>query len=82
VGPTLSFLRVPETKVVKNRLHLDVQAGGGRDAVPWETRWPRVLLARDRLVAAGASVLQVHDSAGRPDHLEMADPEGNEFCLV
>ncbi|GAA2996953.1 VOC family protein [Streptomyces fulvorobeus] len=30
-GPGISFLKVPEPKAVKNRLHLDVQAGGGRD---------------------------------------------------
>jgi glyoxalase superfamily protein len=40
VGPSLSFLQVPEGKVAKNRVHLDIQAGGGR-AVPWETRWWR-----------------------------------------
>src|SRR3954454_2533925 len=42
VGPNISFLRVPEPKVAKNRLHLDVQVGGGRET-PWEERWPRVL---------------------------------------
>jgi hypothetical protein len=51
IGPTLSLLKVPESKVVKNRLHIDIQAGGGRDANPWEVRWPRVLAAAERLVA-------------------------------
>ncbi|MCM2415880.1 MULTISPECIES: VOC family protein [unclassified Streptomyces] len=81
VGPSLSFMKVPETKSVKNRLHLDVQAGGGRE-VPWEVRWPRVLDALGRLTAAGATLLREHEAQGKPDHLEMADPEGNEFCLV
>lgn len=81
-GPTLSFLKVPEGKAVKNRLHIDVKVGGGRDDVPWEVRWPRVLEARERLVAAGATVVQVYDHDGRPDHIWMEDPEGNEFCLV
>lgn len=81
VGPSMSFLKVPESKVVKNRLHLDVQVGGGRDT-PWETRWPRVLAAVERLTAAGATVIREHGSRGRPDHVEMADPEGHEFCLV
>lgn len=81
-GPRLSFLEVPESKVVKNRLHLDVQAGGGRDAVPWEQRWPRVRAAADRLVAAGGAEVRVDDMDGRPDHIVMEDPEGNEFCVV
>jgi hypothetical protein len=41
VGPRISFLKVPEPKAVKNRVHLDVQVGGGR-AEPWEVRWARV----------------------------------------
>ncbi|WP_328920598.1 VOC family protein [Streptomyces sp. NBC_00208] len=81
VGPTLSFLKVPEPKVAKNRVHLDVQAGGGRET-PWEVRWPRVTETVARLTAAGATVVREHDMDGRPDHVEMADPEGNEFCVV
>ncbi|EST32573.1 VOC family protein [Streptomyces niveus] len=81
VGPSLSFLKVPESKVVKNRLHLDLRVGGGRDT-PWETRWPRVLAEVERLKAAGATVIRQHDLKGRPDHVEMADPEGHEFCVV
>ncbi|MEU3737318.1 MULTISPECIES: VOC family protein [unclassified Streptomyces] len=80
-GPSLSFLKVPESKVAKNRLHLDVQVGGGR-ATPWEVRWPRVVAAVEKLTAAGATVVREHEMQGRPDHVEMADPEGNEFCLV
>jgi Glyoxalase-like domain len=81
VGPNLSFMRVPEGKVAKNRLHLDVQAGGGR-AVPWETRWPRALAAVERLTQAGAVHVREHMYEGRPDHVEMLDPEGNEFCVL
>ncbi|MFB6779906.1 VOC family protein [Streptomyces sp. NPDC056352] len=81
VGPTLSFLKVPEPKMAKNRVHLDVQAGGGRDT-PWEERWPRVVEAIERLTSAGATVVREHDMDGRPDHVEMADPEGNEFCVL
>ncbi|MFD4229662.1 VOC family protein [Streptomyces sp. NPDC058545] len=80
-GPTLSFLKVPEPKVAKNRVHLDVQAGGGRET-PWEVRWPRVTEAVTRLTAAGATVVREHEMDGRPDHVEMTDPEGNEFCVV
>ncbi|WP_405608716.1 VOC family protein [Streptomyces sp. NBC_01511] len=81
VGPTLSFLKVPESKVVKNRLHLDLRVGGGRQT-PWETRWPRVIAEVERLTAAGATVLHEHELKGRPDHVVMADPEGHEFCVV
>jgi Glyoxalase-like domain len=41
IGPAISFLKVPEPKVAKNRVHLDVQAGGGREQ-PWQIRWPLV----------------------------------------
>ncbi|MFE5666845.1 VOC family protein [Streptomyces niveus] len=81
VGPSVSFLKVPESKVVKNRLHLDLRVGGGRET-PWDTRWPRVLAEVERLKAAGATVIRQHDLKGRPDHVEMADPEGHEFCVV
>jgi hypothetical protein len=81
-APSLSFLKVPEPKVVKNRLHLDVQVGGGRDDTPWEIRWPRVLAAAERLVAAGATVIRTDIMQGRGDHIVMADPEGNEFDVL
>lgn len=82
VGPKLSFMRVPEGKITKNRLHLDVQAGGGRD-VPLEVRWPRVTAAVEQLVQAGATVDRVdYDDDGKPDHILMFDPEGNEFCVL
>ncbi|WP_344617955.1 VOC family protein [Dactylosporangium salmoneum] len=80
-GPRISFLKVPEPKTAKNRVHLDVQAGGGR-AVPWETRWPRVRATADRLIAAGATVLTEAELDGHLDHIVLADPEGNEFCVV
>ncbi|MEU6204366.1 VOC family protein [Micromonospora musae] len=80
-GPRISFLKVPEPKVAKNRIHLDLQAGGGR-GVPWEMRAPRVRAAVERLVAAGARVLREDEVDGRLDHVVLADPEGNEFCVV
>ena len=80
--PSISFLRVPEPKVAKNRLHLDIQVGGGRHDTAWEERWPRVEAMVQRLTAAGGTVLQVHELDGRPDHYVMTDPEGNEFCVL
>ena len=81
VRPGISFLKVPEPKVAKNRVHLDVQVGGGRGE-PWAVRWPRVKEAVDRLVAAGGTVIREDEQDGIPDHMVMADPEGNEFCVL
>ncbi len=81
VRPSISFLKVPEPKVVKNRVHLDVHAGGGRGE-PWEVRWPRVTEAVKRLTAAGATVLREDVQDGISDHVAMAGPEGNEFDVL
>jgi hypothetical protein len=81
VRPSISFLKVPEPKVVKNRVHLDVQVGGGRSQ-PWEMRWPLVTEAVNRLVAAGATIIHEDVWDGVPDHVIMADPEGNEFDVL
>jgi hypothetical protein len=81
VLPRLSFLKVPEGKAVKNRLHLDLQVGGGRH-LPVEERWPRVLATVESLVAAGGTVLSLATHGDEPDHVVMADPEGNELCVV
>jgi hypothetical protein len=65
-------------KVVENRVHLDVHAGGGRGE-PWEVRWPEVTEAVKRLMAAGASVIHEDVRDGVPAHVVMPDPEGNEL---
>jgi hypothetical protein len=78
-GPRIWFQVVPDRKVVKNRLHIDVAAGGGRD-LPIETRRQRVDAMAARLVGLGAVLLGALDSEGL-DHyaVAMRDPEGNEF---
>jgi hypothetical protein len=81
VRPNITFLKVPESKIAKNRIHLDVDVGGGRHQ-PWEIRWPRVTEAVQRLVGAGAAVVGEVAQDGTPDHVVMADPEGNEFCVL
>jgi hypothetical protein len=82
VRPRIGFLKVPEGKVAKNRLHLDVQVGGGRH-LTHEERWARITGKVDELRAVGGSVLATVDGPdGRPDHVVMADPEGNELCVV
>jgi hypothetical protein len=72
VGPRLCLMQVPEPKVVKNRLHMDVRVAG--DGSPQE-RWARITAAVERLTAAGGRTLR--EDAGH--HVTMADPEGNEF---
>ena len=79
--PAISFLRVPEDKTVKNRVHLDLQVSGGRD-VDQALREERIGGFVERLTAAGASVLAEHHDGDRLDHVVLADPEGNELCVV
>ena len=81
VRPRIWFQPVPEPKVVKNRVHLDLGVSGGRQ-VPLPTRRRRIDAEAERLAAAGATRLRVL-SEEAVDHyaVVMADPEGNEFCL-
>ncbi|MFJ6938575.1 VOC family protein [Streptomyces sp. NPDC101132] len=68
--PGLLFIRVPDAKTVKNRVHLDIQP-------PVGTRDEEV----ERLIGLGARVV---DDRRKPDGtgwVVMADPEGNEFCV-
>jgi hypothetical protein len=69
VEPRLFFQRVPEGKVAKNRVHLDVH-------VDDDSKTAEV----DRLVNLGAQLLGTHNDRG-PLTYVMRDPEGNEFCL-
>jgi hypothetical protein len=80
-GPSLSFLRVPERKVVKNRVHLDLKVSGGRE-LPASVREPRIRATVERLTAAGARVVGEHVGGTGLDHVVLQDPEGNEFCVL
>jgi hypothetical protein len=79
-GPRLFFQQVPEDKVAKNRVHLDVRAAPG---LTGEARMAALETECDRLVALGATRLRRHEPAPplSGGFLVMADPEGNEFCL-
>ncbi|HEY3867316.1 MAG TPA: VOC family protein [Actinocrinis sp.] len=77
--PRLLFAKVPEAKAVKNRVHLDIAASGGRSVPPGE-RWPRVLARAAQLEELGATRLREYDELGSR-WIVMADPEGNEFCV-
>ncbi|MER7332089.1 MULTISPECIES: VOC family protein [unclassified Micromonospora] len=81
-GPRIWFQPVPEPKSVKNRLHIDLKVGGGR-AVPLPERRAAVDVEVDRLTALGARVLGRMDDPGNGYYsAQLADPEGNEFCVV
>jgi hypothetical protein len=66
--PTLVFVRVPEGKAVKNRLHLDVRPTG-----PYEEELQRLL---------GLGATRADVGQGSVPWVVLADPEGNEFCLL
>ena len=78
-GPRLLFQRVPEGKTVKNRVHLDINAGGGDTAGPSERRH-RVEEHVTNLVKAGATRLDTFDRQNE-FWIVLQDPEGNEFCV-
>ncbi|MCL1869506.1 MAG: VOC family protein [Promicromonosporaceae bacterium] len=79
VGPRLFFQRVPEGKVVKNRVHLDVRVGTG---MVGEERLAALEAECERLVALGASKFRVLLADGFEESvIVMQDVEGNEFCL-
>ncbi len=78
-GPRLFFQRVPESKQVKNRVHLDVNVGGPRGA-PAEERRTRVEAAVERAGALGATRVGDYEKYGER-WIVMQDPEGNEFCF-
>jgi predicted enzyme related to lactoylglutathione lyase len=63
------FQKVPEPKVGKNRLHLDLRGESMTAAV-------------ERLRALGASVIAERSLGDAVRWTVMADPEGNEFCVV
>jgi hypothetical protein len=64
IAPRFLFMRVPEPKSVKNRVHIDLDS----DDIPAEV---------ERLTGLGARVVARYEA-----HVTLADPEGNEFCLV
>src|SRR4051812_16108232 len=68
--PKLLFERVRDAKVVKNRLHLDL-ASADEDAQ---------LATVARLRAAGASDADI--GQGKTAWVVLADPEGNELCVL
>ncbi len=78
-GPRLFFQRVPEGKVAKNRVHLDVRAATG---LVGQDRVATLEAEGARLVALGAVRVRLLRADGFNEScLVMQDIEGNEFCL-
>jgi Glyoxalase-like domain len=73
-GASLYFMKVPEPKAGKNRLHLDLVTAGPMEAEV------------ARLAGAGAEVIEVRQDPAFMDNPDtwtvMRDPEGNEFCVT
>jgi predicted enzyme related to lactoylglutathione lyase len=74
VSGSLYFMKVPELKAGKNRLHLDLATPGSMAAEV------------ARLVEAGAQLVEVRQDPASYDNPDtwtvMRDPEGNEFCVT
>lgn len=67
--PTLLFVRVPEAKAVKSRVHLGLQPAHPRDEEV------------TRVVALGARIVDDRRTADGQGSVVLADPAGNEFCV-
>ncbi|OBA93756.1 glyoxalase [Mycobacteriaceae bacterium 1482268.1] len=66
-GPKWIFLAVPDEKVVKNRIHLDFKPDDQQAEV-------------ERLIDMGATRVDI--GQGEQSWVVLADPEGNEFCIL
>ncbi|WP_435205983.1 VOC family protein [Micromonospora sp. bgisy143] len=70
-APNLFFQQVPEPKVVKNRLHICLEpAGRSRDEEV------------ERVLRLGATLIVDRRHADGTGWVVLADPEGNEFCVL
>lgn len=78
-GPRIYLQRVSEPKAGKNRVHLDLNVGGG-PGTPAEERRDRVTAEVARLETLGAARVQEHTERGEY-WVVMQDPEQNEFCV-
>jgi catechol 2,3-dioxygenase-like lactoylglutathione lyase family enzyme len=68
--PGILFIAVPDDKVAKNRVHLDIEPQTG-------TRDEFV----ERMLGLGATVHEDHRTPEGMGWVTMRDPEGNEFCV-
>ncbi|MCY7372448.1 MAG: hypothetical protein LH461_01920 [Spirochaetaceae bacterium] len=69
-GPPLLFVQVDDAKVVKNRLHIDLEPDGPREEEV------------ARLLGIGATLVADQRRPDGTGWAVLADPEGNEFCVL
>jgi predicted enzyme related to lactoylglutathione lyase len=69
-GPALHFNQVPEPKRTKNRIHLCLRPETSRDQEV------------ERLLGIGAALVTDHRNPDGSGWVVLADPEGNEFCVL
>jgi predicted enzyme related to lactoylglutathione lyase len=67
-SPNWLFLKVPESKTAKNRMHVDLQCDD-------------LAAERERLLGLGATFVHEKDEYG-VHWMTFQDPEGNEFCAA
>ena len=80
-GPAIGWLRVPEGKSAKNRLHIDIRVAG---EAPWDMADREQLIRAKvgQLAALDATVVREEHYENALGHVMMQDPEGNEFCVA
>jgi hypothetical protein len=80
-GPAIGFLRVPEGKTAKNRMHIDIRVAG---KPPWDPAEREQLIRAKvaELAAAGGTTVREESYGEQLGHVVMLDPEGNEFCVA
>ena len=81
VGPAIGFLRVPEGKTAKNRMHIDIRVAG---EPPWDMAEREELIRAKaaELLTLGATNVGEEFYGAHLGHVVMLDPEGNEFCVA
>ncbi|MEJ7649541.1 MAG: VOC family protein [Nakamurella sp.] len=79
VGPRLFFLKVPEGKNAKNRVHLDV--GIGKGIADPDARFAKARAHADALIIAGGTEVEERRDNWGGHWITLLDPEGNEFCV-
>jgi hypothetical protein len=80
-GPAIGFLRVPEAKTAKNKMHIDIRVAG---EPPWDmpAREDLIRAKVAEVTAAGATAVRDEFYGEYLGHVVMLDPERNEFCVA
>jgi hypothetical protein len=77
----LLFVKVPEGKQVKNRVHLDLAPPAAPDRTPVDVTADIRDAEVRRALDLGATIVGDHRREDRTGWVTLADPEGNEFCI-